>query len=304
MRVHRSNACLLVAAACTDVVNAIAEASRHATPPARTAQVASLTLPPRGSMQCVTPTTESPNIAATSTARAPTCGWAGSRANGTGLAAATVLAGLAIALGGAADAACLGAVLTATIGACFTAAMNRFIGGGAGSVRTDSSGPASLATGDPLVTSDPLATRDPLATTDSLVTTAPRATLDASGTTDPVGTTASGAPVPVPRRTAAGSAGGRAALRATCAAASPITSSIRVSPSMIESPDCSIALLIFLPLTNVPRVEPRSIKLTSPPVTSTIACMRLTASSSIRRCAEGTLPILITPWVRVSSRTS
>ena len=38
--------------------------------------------------------------------------------------------------------------------------------------------------------------------------------------------------------------------------------------------------------------------------TSRIACMRLTDSSSIRRCADGTLPSLMTPRASVSCRTS
>src|SRR5580765_2483975 len=46
-------------------------ATRHAQPIANSAHVVPVTLPPLGSMQCFTPTTESPSIAATSTARAP-----------------------------------------------------------------------------------------------------------------------------------------------------------------------------------------------------------------------------------------
>ena len=99
-----------------------------------------------------------------------------------------------------------------------------------------------------------------------------------------------------------GSGGIGAAASATITAGSAIASSIRESPSVIVSPLCSFALLIFWPLTNVPRVEPRSMRLTSGPVTSTIACMRLTDSSSIRRCADGTLPILITRLRQLAPR--
>ena len=80
---------------------------------------------------------------------------------------------------------------------------------------------------------------------------------------------------------------------------------MRVSPTTIVSPDWSFALLTFWPLTKVPLVEPRSMMLTSPgPLTSMIACMRLTVSSSSLRCAEGTLPSLMTDRLSRSSRTS
>src|SRR6185436_2759080 len=55
----------------TDAVNAITDAIRHAAPAANSPQVTGVTLPLRGSMQCFTPITESPSMAATSTARAP-----------------------------------------------------------------------------------------------------------------------------------------------------------------------------------------------------------------------------------------
>src|SRR5262245_13812486 len=42
----------------------------------------------------------------------------------------------------------------------------------------------------------------------------------------------------------------------------PIASSIRVSPTTIVSPDWSLALLTFWPLTKVPFVDPRSMMLT------------------------------------------
>jgi hypothetical protein len=87
-------------------------------------------------------------------------------------------------------------------------------------------------------------------------------------------------------------------------AGSPIAISRRVSPTTIESPVSSFALWIRAPFTNVPRVEPRSMIWTPSPVTSTMACMRLTDSSSMRRCADGTLPTLMTFWASRSSRTS
>lgn len=85
--------------------------------------------------------------------------------------------------------------------------------------------------------------------------------------------------------------------------APPTATSMRMSPISTVSPDCSLALLTFCPLTNVPRVDPRSMMLTSAgPVTSMTACMRLTLSSSSRRCDEGTLPTLMTGRVSFSSR--
>ena len=85
----------------------------------------------------------------------------------------------------------------------------------------------------------------------------------------------------------------------------PIESSILVSPTTIVSPDWSLALLTFWPLTNVPFVDPRSMMLTSPgPLTSIIACMRDTVSSSSLRCADGTFPSLMTDRLSFSSRIS
>jgi len=51
--------------------NVAIETTRAMMPKPRNIQVTGLTLPLRGSMQCFTLTTESPTIAATSTARAP-----------------------------------------------------------------------------------------------------------------------------------------------------------------------------------------------------------------------------------------
>src|SRR5262245_21827193 len=105
--------------------------------------------------------------------------------------------------------------------------------------------------------------------------------------------------------TSTGGAAAALTLVGSSSSVAPIASSIRVSPTTIVSPDCSLALLTFCPLTNVPLVEPRSMMLTSPgPLTSMIACMRLTVSSSSLRCAEGTLPSLITLSDSRSSRTS
>src|SRR5215468_842045 len=88
------------------------------------------------------------------------------------------------------------------------------------------------------------------------------------------------------------------------ASASPTERTILVSPRTRMSPSCSDALLIFLPLTIVPLVEPRSMMVISvAEVTSMTACMRLTESSSSRRRWEDeSLPLLIGDWVSVSVR--
>src|SRR5262245_39767487 len=76
------------------------------------------------------------------------------------------------------------------------------------------------------------------------------------------------------------------------ASAAPMLRTILVSPRTMVSPSCSVALLTFWPFTNVP-LEPRSMIETSPlGVVSITACMRLTASSSMRRCDDDSLPIL------------
>ena len=98
--------------------------------------------------------------------------------------------------------------------------------------------------------------------------------------------------------------GAAAGTETSAGEACAIATSIVVSPTRMTSPLCSFALLIFVPFTKVPRVEPRSMMLTSAPITSMIACMRLTVSSASRRCADGTLPILMTVWPSFSSRTS
>src|SRR5688572_6545490 len=90
---------------------------------------------------------------------------------------------------------------------------------------------------------------------------------------------------------------------ASSSSASATDTSIRVSPTTIWSPDWSLALLTFWPLTKVPFVEPRSMMLMSPgPVTSMTACIRLTLSSSSRRCDDDSLPTLITGRLSRSSR--
>ena len=97
---------------------------------------------------------------------------------------------------------------------------------------------------------------------------------------------------------------GSSSLSPGATSASPTDRTIFVSPRRMMSPSCSDALLIFLPLTIVPLVEPRSmIVMSFPEVTSMTACMRLTdSSSSSRRCDEDSLPILIGDCVSVSVR--
>jgi hypothetical protein len=309
----------------TDTVNAIAEAIRHAPPAANSPQVSAVTLPLRGSMQCFTPITESPSIAATSTARAPpgssadsaSARWTrrGSRARSSGSD------GARCSIGGGGVGRALRMIITSPV-ACSAEAATVPASLGAGPGRAlpaitspaangavAATVPASLGPGPgralPAITS-PAANGAEVATT-------PGTRGEGSG--GGVAVRAAGAASRVmispaasvggPAGAAIGAARSIAAAPAIAAAmASPIDSSMRVAPSSITSPDSSRALLIFLPLTNVPRAEPRSIRLTSWPVISTIACIRLTASSSIRRWADGTLPILITPWVSVSCRIS
>jgi len=94
----------------------------------------------------------------------------------------------------------------------------------------------------------------------------------------------------VDANTSAGAGAAPALTLVGSSSSAPIASSMRVSPTMIVSPDWSLALLTFWPLTKVPFVEPRSMMLTSPgPLTSMIACMRLTVSSSSLEVRRGHL---------------
>src|SRR5664279_943005 len=237
---------------------------------ANSAHVVELTLPPLGSMQCFTPTTESPSIAATSTARAPPKSSASPAIEAVKPAAGAVAveyrAGPVDMPGGGRKTGAWGA------GGAIVCAN----GDGAGAIGGGASGAGRAAGGAANADICGCAGADTGGRGDD-------ATMSACG----------GACTRVGDSSISASPGW------------PIESSIFVSPTTIVSPDWSFALLTFWPLTNVPLVEPKSMMLTSPgPLTSMIACMRDTVSSSSFRWAEGTLPSLMTDRLSFSSRTN
>jgi hypothetical protein len=102
---------------------------------------------------------------------------------------------------------------------------------------------------------------------------------------------------------------GTAAAAATAAVemAWPMVTTMRtgLSPSLISSPERRACFCTFCPLTKVPFCDPRSMTwIWSAAVTEITACIRLTPSSSIFRCAEESFPILISSCIIFSVRTS
>ena len=250
-------------------------------PTANSAIVRPETLPVVGSTQCFTPTTESPSIAATSTDVRPPCSstWPAIMfekplgaviAGPNGLAEASgalMPIGAGMPGGGrtAGGAACMGALGAGAVGSAGAGPLpgrDAAMAGAAGGGGAEAGIVIAIADG-----ADGVAGRG------------------------------------VEAITSIGGADGAAALPASSSSDVPMESSMRVSPTTIVSPDCSLALLTFELLTKVPFVDPRSMMLTSlGPLTSMIACMRLTVSSSSLRWAEGTLPSLMTLSDSFSSR--
>src|SRR5213078_4328897 len=284
-RVQVSNRSWLSAALCSDAPNAIAEASRQAAPPATRPHVAGVTLPARGSRQCFTLTTESPSIAATSIARAApgssvdsarTCDSAAGRtavSSGRARAGAAAIADGGLHSGsagrGAASitplmvAVCARGTAAAsdTVAAALPRARDGIGGGAAGALDEDATDDRGEAAADAIGGGAPAALGED-ATGDRGQAAGDAIVGDAADAID------GGAAA----RSFAGPADGSAVAAAASGtgAASRIAISMRVSPTVMVSPVSSRALLIFLPLTNVPRVDPRSIRWTSRPVTSTI----------------------------------
>ena len=222
---------------------------------ANSAHVVALTLPPLGSMQCFTPTTESPSIAATSTARAPPKS-----------SASPAIAGWKPATGAVA------------VPYSARTARRREPGGGRPARRI------AEATG----CGGHRGRRREL-----------RAAAERGGRRGPLrrrGGAIAGRPAPARgigchRRRLGGTRASTRRCPATARRGWTRSRLVRgffagadreldlVSPTTIVSPDWSLALLTFWPLTKVPFVEPRSMMLTSPgPLTSMIACIRLTRS--------------------------